>query len=170
MAYELIETIEVGAGGAASIEFTSIPQDGVDLAILLSGRTDGANVTSSIFMQLNSDTANNYAYIILRGTGSSASSTSDSPYNAIRVCYFPGANSTSNTFGNATIYLPNYTSSTSKSIASDSVQENNATASYQNITAGSYSNSTGITSVKLYPASGFGNWAQYSTASLYKIY
>ena len=166
---ELVETIEVGSGGASSIEFTGIPDTGVDLAIALSGRTDGSNVTSSIFMQLNSDTANNYAYLILRGTGSSASSTSDDPYDAIRVCYFPGANSTSNTFGNATIYLSNYASTTAKSISSDSVQENNATASYQNITAGSYSGTSEITSVKLYPASGFGDWAQYSTASLYII-
>jgi len=31
MSFELVETVTVGAGGASSIEFTSIPQDGTDL-------------------------------------------------------------------------------------------------------------------------------------------
>jgi hypothetical protein len=35
MGYQLIETIEVGSGGAASIEFTSIPQDGVQFLTTL---------------------------------------------------------------------------------------------------------------------------------------
>ncbi len=70
---QLIETIEVGAGGAASIEFTSIPQDGVDLLLMVSARTDrnvGADVVGA---QFNSDTtAGNYSVKALGGNVSTA--------------------------------------------------------------------------------------------------
>jgi len=39
-----IATVEVGAGGAASIEFTSIPADWSDLLVVLSGRSTVAMV------------------------------------------------------------------------------------------------------------------------------
>jgi hypothetical protein len=53
MGYQLIEHIEVGSGGAASIEFTGIPQDGVDLVLLASLRTDATGDLASISTKLN---------------------------------------------------------------------------------------------------------------------
>ena len=40
MGMTLIETVEVGAGGASSIQFDSIPQDGIDLVIRMSARNE----------------------------------------------------------------------------------------------------------------------------------
>jgi hypothetical protein len=38
--YKLIETVTVGSGGAANIEFTSIPQTYTDLKLVISGKND----------------------------------------------------------------------------------------------------------------------------------
>jgi hypothetical protein len=38
--YEIIASVTVGSGGAANIEFTSIPATYTDLVVLFSARTD----------------------------------------------------------------------------------------------------------------------------------
>ena len=164
MAYELVETIEVGSGGAASIEFTSIPQDGVDLVLKINGRGDGSGVGRNAVIDFNNTNAG-FSRIRLAGNGSSASSNSTS--NTIGfLTKIPAAATTSSTFGNLSILISNYTSSENKSFSVDSVGENNATEADQEITANLWANTNAITSVKLNLND---NWSQYSTASLYKI-
>ena len=164
MGYQLIEHIEVGAGGASSIEFTGIPQDGVDLQVVYSARNTAGSVVAKV--QLNGDTTSNYQVRSLYGTGSSAAS------NATTLTYFQlfsiGQSSyTSNTFANSELYISNYAGSSNKSVSVNGVTENNATASWQNISAAVYLDTTAITSIKLEANSG--NFAQNSTASLYKV-
>jgi len=66
------------------------------------------------------------------------------------------------------LYIPNYAGSANKSASSDSVRENNATGSIQlRLVASLWSNAAAITSVKLVPD--YGNFAIYSTATLYGI-
>ncbi len=165
MTMTLIETIEVGAGGAASIEFTSIPQDGVDLLILLSGRTDRAQLLDSVDLAINSSTID-FSWASFRGSGStvtSASSTSNQ-FTAATL----GDTGTSLTFSSNSFYFSNYSSSSAKSISSDSVGENNATAAHQTIQATLWDDTSAITSIELSPAGGT-IWKQYTSASLYKI-
>ena len=167
MAMQLIETIEVGSGGAASIEFTSIPQDGVDLVLVLSARSDQATTATSATVNFNSDTGGNYTFIRLTGDGSSATSYTAAA-TAIYFTYsVTGSTATSNTFGNSSLYISNYTSSSAKSISQDGVNENNSTASRQTITAQSWSGTSAISTITL--ATFNNNFVQYSTASLYKI-
>ena len=164
MGYQLIETIEVGAGGAASIEFTSIPQDGVDLLIVYSGRSGDATTYYEASVQFNNDTGDNYSWRSLLGNGSAASSSSGTNVSVARAGVITGASATSNTFGNVSTYVSNYTSSTAKSISVDGVTENNGTTSAQVIYAAVWTGTAAITSLKLTRSS-----VQYSTASLYKI-
>tara|TARA_R110000803_G_scaffold64380_1_gene125369 strand:+ start:880 stop:1380 length:501 start_codon:yes stop_codon:yes gene_type:complete len=163
MGYQLIETIEVGAGGAASIEFTGIDQTGVDLQVVLSARSSGYSVA---LCQFNNDSGSNYSYRSLRGQGVSADSLSNTTTYGW-VSYITNVGYTANTFGNAQLYLPNYTSSSAKSYSADGVNEDNATYAYQMLTAGSWTGTAAITSVKLILLSA--NYLQYTTASLYKI-
>lgn len=168
MAMELIETIEVGAGGAASIEFTSIPQDGKDLLIKFSGRSGG----HAIRIDFNNDTTSTSGLRIrLSGDGSSASSAtaSGNPYVSITQALNETA-TTSSTFSNCDFYFANYSSVGVKSLSVDTVNENNATTAWQGINAASWgdSSSLGITSLKLYQPNF--NLEADSTASLYKIY
>ena len=163
MGYQLVETIEVGSGGAASIEFTSIPQDGVDLVLKFSLRDVDAGTSDVIFFRINGSTAD-FTSIRLTSSGSAVSSA-----GAGRLVYssIVGNGATSNTFSNGEVYLSNYAGSSPKSYSVDSVTENNATAASSSIQAGIWNNTSAITS--LYLAGGGYNFMQHSTASLYKI-
>ena len=163
MAYTLIETVTVGSGGASSIEFAGIPQEtGADLVIRLSAR--GGNELTDL--SFNSDTGTNYTYRFLKGTGSTASSQ-DSSSEAIRFYGITEDSRTANTFSNAEIRISNYTSTTAKSVSIDGVTENNATYAIMAISAGSYSGTSAITSVKL--ASNGDVLDEHTTASLYLV-
>jgi hypothetical protein len=151
----------------ASIEFTSIPQDFTDLLISYSVRGDNANFQGLqiYFNGANSNLTSRY----LLGTGSSAASGTLSYGFAGSIS---GTGSTSNTFGNGTLYIPNYTGSTNKSFSVDNVTENNATTSYQDIVAGLWSQTAAITSFTLLgrtDGGGSNNLITGSTVSLYGI-
>ena len=165
--YKKIASSTVGAGGAASIEFTSIPGTYTDLVVLFSLRSAG-NVTSSwsARITLNSDTTDgNYSRRNVGGDGSAATSSGASDRFA---GHLNNSTATASTFGNGSIYLPNYAGSTNKSYSSDTVAENNATAGFDMLLAGLRSNTAAITTLKLDDFNG-NNLAQYSSATLYGI-
>ena len=168
MGMQLIEHIEVGAGGASSIEFTSIPQDGVDLVLVVSARTTLANNHDSVYVVVNNDTSTTYQHIVLRGYNSTVQSFSLPTTLGLYAGNTSGSTSTSNTFGNFAVAFSNYTSTTNKSVSADSVSENNSSDAHAAIVAASYPNSSAISSLKL--VTNASNFVQYSTASLYKIY
>jgi hypothetical protein len=160
--YIAIATTTVGSGGAANIEFTSIPQTYTDLLLKVSARADALQTT--LIAEFNSSSSS-YTTRYLYGDGSGAFSGNAS------LPYFGGVNPstyTANTFGSTEIYIPNYAGSTNKSLSSDSVIENNATAATAAMWAGLWSNTAAITSIKLTIA-GSANFVQYSTATLYGI-
>jgi hypothetical protein len=163
--FEAIATVTVGSGGAADIEFTSIPATYTDLYVLLSARSNRANVQDWVKVQFNSSTTN-YSWRGLIGDGSSVSSENNT--SAIRMGRVPGANATASTFGNCSLYIPNYASSNYKSASADGVGENNATEAWSALDANLWSDTSAITSIKLLPADGTA-WTQYSTATLYGI-
>ena len=165
MGYELIETIQVGAGGAASIEFTSIPQDGVDLLLVGSARMTTGD--SQNYIYLNDDSGSNYANVQLRGTGSASETFLSSSQTKIEILVCRSSD-TANTFGSSELYISNYTSSANKSISANYVTENNGSTAFQVIQAFSYATSSAISSIQVDPR-GAGLHAEFTTYSLYKI-
>ena len=162
--FTLIASSTVGAGGAASIDFTSIPSTFTDLCLFISARSSDASVVAGVSLQFNSDTTSgNYTWKRLYGAGTGAPG-SDSNLNFVLIS---AANNTSNTFGNGTIYIPNYLNSIAKSMSADSVSENNGTDAYAILGAGKWSGTAAISSIKLVLSAG--NFVQYSTAYLYGI-
>ena len=160
--YTLIASSTVGSGGAANIEFTSIPATYTDLCIITSLRTNRSAVVDDTTFSFNSSSANFTAKYLV-GDGTSASSGSNSYYLLTN-----GNTATSSTFSNHSIYIPNYAGSNNKSFSVDSVSENNATAAYALLTAGLWSQTAAITSIKMAPLYGT-LFLQYSTAYLYGI-
>lgn len=163
--YVLLETITVGAAGAASVTFNNIPQSGyTDLKLVLSSRFSGGAL-DAIGVTFNGSSAN-LSSRRLTGTGTTAVSATYA--SNVFIGNSPGPSETANTFSNSEMYIPNYTSSNYKSTSVDAVTENNATAAYTNLEAGLWSNTAAISSITLTPYSGT-NFAQYSTFSLYGI-
>jgi hypothetical protein len=163
-----IASVSVGVLGAANIEFTSIPSTYTDLCLKISGRSTHTSLDQTEITFNGSATGYNYRSIF--GDGSSAAS-----YGAggsaittyIPLQYLPGIAQTSNTFTSSEMYIPNYAGSNNKSVSFDTVEENNATAAYALIYAAIWSNTAAIASIKIDPQNG--NFAQYSTATLYGI-
>jgi hypothetical protein len=157
----LIETKTLGTA-AASIEFTSIPQDGTDLVAVCSLRASDTGPWASI--QLNGSTAN-FSRRALEGYGSSVASNSRT--DGLNTQVQNPSNYTSNTFSSGTIYIPNYTGSTAKSFSVDTVAENNATDTVTVISAHLWNNTAAITSLAI--VAQVGQLVAGSTISLYKI-
>jgi hypothetical protein len=165
--YVEIASVTVGSGGAANIEFTSIPSIYTDLVIKFSGRFSGASNYTDNRLYFNSSTSG-YSERLLYGTGSSAGSASNAlGYLTWGGGVVNGASSTANTFSNHEIYIPNYAGSQSKSVSTDSVTENNSADVFTMFDAGLWANSAAITSIKMQPDSG--SYVQYSNAYLYGI-
>ena len=165
MGYQLIETIEVGSGGAASIEFTGIDQTGQDLQILLSGQVLSGGL--NIDMRLNNNSSSVYNFKRLAGNGTSASSASNTSQNRF-ILQATGSPSGFGTFSNASIYISNYASTSNKSISIDAVNERNNLGTLMELYAAGFSNTSPITSIQLI-GDGGNNMAQFTTASLYKV-
>lgn len=161
---DLIQTVTVGAGGAASIEFGTggtIPQTYTDLLIVTSLRNAS---NEDVGIKLNGSTAN-FTNRYLFGNGSSTSS--GTVYGNL-AAVAPDSTYTANTFSNGAIYIANYRTSNNKSALVETVSENNATRGIQLLNAMLWSQTPAITSISLYQLN-TANLAQYSSASLYGI-
>jgi len=167
-ALTLIQTVTVGSGGAASITFGTggtIPQTFTDLLIVTSLRTNrtAANAGWANYIAFNGSEAN-ITNRELRGTGSSALSDASS------AAYVIGNSSdrTASTFGNSSLYIPNYRRSIPKSFSIDGVEENNGASAIMTLLAGLWNQTAAITSITIR-----GNqndlMLENSSASLYGI-
>ncbi len=146
--YEAIATVTVGSGGAASIEFNSIPQTYTDLVIKSTSRGNGSFVRA----EFNGDTGGNYSARFVRGNGS----TSASSTQTFIIPDVSNASSwTANTFSNSEMYIPNYNvSGIAKSTSTDLVSENNATENYMALVASNWTGTDAITSIRIFIGSG----------------
>lgn len=164
----LLETIAL-TQSAASVTFDNLPTSGyTDLKIVVSARNSAGGSTEGIFVQMNS-VATGYSNRVLFGNGSTAASGNNS-YGITSKTYLgeiPTSGSTANTFGSIDVYIPNYRSSNQKSISSDAVTENNATAVITALNASLVTSTAAITSLTFTPFSS--NFLANSTFSLYGI-
>jgi hypothetical protein len=163
MTYTLIAHQELGSA-QANITFSSIPATFTDLLIVHSIRSANASVLGVVRAEFNGSSSN-LSYRELFGDGSGAASSAAS---VSRAGYASGNNATSSTFGNSSIYIPNYRSSVAKSFSVDGVSETNGTSAFQVIAANLWNDTAAITSIRLF-IDGGSNIMQYSSATLYGI-
>lgn len=163
MAMTLIETKTL-TSTQSSFEFVSIPQDGTDLYLLMSLRTNTSDVAwNDVFLKPNGSSSNLNCRV-LYGIGSGNSQTFG---EATMRLFANGGGSTSNTFSNVSVTIPNYAGNTNKSLSADSVTEGNATLHAQAFTAGLWTNTSAITSLLI--DTGARSFVAGSMISLYKI-
>ena len=162
MSMTVIEHIEVGSGGAASIEFTSIPADYTDLCLKLSSQSENLNTSVDIVLIQFNSVASGYSAKALQGLGSSVNSFDNTDGF---ILWTPESGTSA--FANTEVYIPNYAGSENKSYSVDTVSEKNATDARQILVAGLWSNTAAITSIKMTVANY--DFSQYSSATLYGI-
>jgi len=164
MAIKKIATVTVPAGGVSTIQFANIPQIYTDLWVVATTRNSGTY--EHVLIGLNGSTAD-FSGMYLSGYGSSNQTGSGSYARYLGNTSRNGY--TANTFGSTNIYIPNYTSSGTKLISSESVGENNDASNWATVTAnGSWAQSAAVTSIELTNEAA-ATIFEGSTATLYGI-
>lgn len=166
--FEHIETQTVGAGGSTSITFSSIAGTYKHLQIRAVTRGTAAVTDQTNWLRPNNSTStSDYAWHQLAGDGANASSYGVSGTNYLAVGQNPGSSQTANIFGAMVIDILDYAStSKNKTIRSLMGADYNGSGQVM-LRSGLYIQTTAITSLVLLTATG--NWAQYSSFSLYGV-
>jgi hypothetical protein len=160
-------TVTVGSGGAATIDFSSIPSTYTDLILKISARgTTTSPDRDALLSNIKfNNTSSTYTSKWVRTQGTAASS-----FNGGALAgYVNASNWTASTFSNTDIYIPNYAGSNQKSYSIDNSAEQNV-ASYDamlGLGAGLWNGTGAINQITI--TLDYGNFAQYSTASLYGV-
>lgn len=167
--FEHIETQTVGAGGAANITFSSIPQTYKHLQIRgLVQATFGSNTMDTFYVRLNSDTGSNYSQHGLYGNGTSAGSFGNASQTYGAAGYVRLTSVADSIFGANVIDILDY-ASTSKNKTVRGLGGVDANGSGAIILTSSVwlNSSTAVNAITLvYPAQ---TLRQYSTFSLYGV-
>jgi len=154
--FEAIATQTLGSA-TASVDFTSIPGTYTDLILIANvKRTAG----SDIEIQLNGDTASNYSFTYIYGTGSTAGSGRASNQTKGNIGYAGTTN-----FTTQIVQFMNYSNTTTNKtfIGRNSPADAGDVSALVNL----YRSTSAITSILLDPLSG--NFDTGSTFSLYGI-
>jgi hypothetical protein len=164
-AYDSIATTTVGAGGASSITFSSIPQTYTHLQLRCSV---GLNAVADYVMRFNNDSAGNYRQHNLYGDGSAASTYNYGNGETFISFAFPfqGLNSLTSFAGNVTDIL-DYTN-TNKNKVSRSLLGTDRNGSGQvALESGLWINTSAVNRIDILPGSS--SFLQYSQFALYGI-
>lgn len=167
--YTLISS-NVLSSAAASVTFSSIPATYTDLEVRISARGSDASFSIETQMLINSDTSANYSNTRIIGNGATVSSSQASTANLnnfVNLRRTPGSTATSNTFSNTSVYIPNYTSTTTKQISVHDVMENNTTTAFTGVVAQLYLGTSAISNLQI--LLGTGNLVSGSSFYLYGI-
>jgi hypothetical protein len=168
--FESIATVTVGSGGAANIEFTSIPGTYQHLQVRFIGQC--ADTASSgtgqnrVSVTLNADTTNaNYAIHQLFGNGSTAGAYAET---SSRLGFGVVPRNSITSFAGNVVDLLDY-ANTSKNTTIRAFGGYDANGSgIINLLSVLWMNTNAVTSIKLEPESAT-NFKQYSTAALYGV-
>jgi hypothetical protein len=165
--FTLIASSTVGAGGAASIDFSSIPSTYTDLVVLTSLRSTATGSAADFFVYASfNGLTTNRTYRRIEGYNGLAGSDNGSNYP---VGITGGSTTTASIFNNGSFYIPNYSSTTiNKSYSADWASENPSAVNYDlGFIAGLWSSTAAINQITITVSTG--NLAEYSTAYLYGI-
>ena len=161
--FESIATVTVGSGGAANIEFTSIPATYKHLQVRcfsIMSFNDGFGK-----LQFNSDTGNNYATHQLYGDGASVGAGANTSVNYIRTTV--SALSGTNPLGASIVDILDYTNTNKYTTVRTLTGSDTNGAGYMMLQSGVWMNTNAITSLKITANSG--NFNQYSSFALFGI-
>jgi hypothetical protein len=170
-AYESIATVTVGSGGAANIEFTSIPSTYTHLQIRgIVKWSDTSDDRTLVQVQYNSDTGSNYARHLVGGNGSGAFADGVASTTARAGARLISSNASyANMFTSYVMDILDYANTNKYKSTKTLGGFNTNGGSFQEIVLGSFlwQNTAAISTIKLLPGSA--NFTQYSQLALYGI-
>ena len=173
--YESIATTTVGAGGAATVTFSSIPSTYTHLQIRILARYTGTqNSGAPMYVRFNSDTGSNYSFHRVLGYANQSSSgvaaAGYATQTYMQAGYTSGGSTTANMFSGQIVDILDYANTNKyKTIKSLGGYDTNTDTGYTSIGlySGNWQSTSAVTSVTIIPDTD--NWAQYSSFALYGI-
>lgn len=165
-----IQTVTIGAGGAASITFSSIPQTYQHLQLRCVLRNNSASTnTLDAYLRFNGDNGTNYASHAVAGTGASAFTTATTSTANPTAMMVSSGGQLANSFGVNIVDILDYCT-TGKNRVSRIMggADMNGGSGYAVIYSTLWLNTAPVTSVTLATIGG-SSFVQFSTAALYGI-
>lgn len=165
--FELIETVTVGAGGAASVTFSSIPGTYKHLQVRALVRDAQASGFNNAQMTFNGDTGTNYSGHMVYGNGTSAASAGYANTANMNVAlYFASAGHAAGVFSVGVVDILDYTNGgkykTARSLTGGDANGSGIVL----LTSGSWRSLSAVTSLTI---SSGATIQQYSSFALYGI-
>ena len=169
-AYDSIATTTVGAGGASSITFSSIPSTYTHLQVRFLARTDrAAQVTDVVRLAYNSDTSSsNYTYHEVGGEGSTTYVYGSGAPERNAFSMTSAASSGANIFGVGIADILDYTNTNKYKVHRNLGGADSNGSGRVALVSGLWLSTSAITSITLTPSSGT-LFSQYSSFALYGI-
>ena len=166
--YESIQTVTVGSGGAANVEFTTIPSTYKHLQVRWIARasSNGFN-DSTLFIRFNSDTTTVCHNHFLIGDGSSASTGNQSNTGNINIGQTVTVAVTANIFAAGVIDILDYQNTNKNKTVRHLLGFDYNGAGKAGMFSGSWGSTVAIDTIRL--ASGSSQFEQYSQFALYGI-
>lgn len=167
-ALTLISTQTVGAGGAASIAFATIPSTYAALRLVLCGRGLAAAALVNVYLRFNGDSGANYAFQYVQTSNGSTSTGGAASQTYINPTYAPAASAAAGHYLLGHFTLPNYADTAHyKGITGDAQAEAGTAGADMLVwrASGRWWSTSAITDIAFTLSSG--NWAEGSWARLY---
>jgi hypothetical protein len=166
--YESISTVTVGAGGSATVTFSSIPATYTHLqirGIMRAGQTDTGR---NMFMQYNGDTGANYNWHYFDGDGTSVTGSGAANQNQMLCGRMNAASAPASSFGVIIIDILDYANTNKyKTFRAITGAERNG-GGVVRFDSGTWRSTSAINSVNFY-VSDSDSFQQYSQLALYGI-
>jgi len=165
--YDSIATTTVGAGGASTVTFSSIPSTYTHLQIRALTRDSRVATNSDATIRFNGDTAANYNAHNFSADGTTIYAGAYVSSTNINIGNQPGSSATSNIFGGSVIDILDYANTNKfKTVRCITSYDTNG-GGWVNIGSGTWRSTSAITSITFTPL--VSPYVQYSSFALYGI-
>ena len=170
-AFESIATSTVGAGGVASVTFSSIPSTYTHLQVRVLARSARADWGDTLQVRVNGDTGSNYYGHYLLGNGAATFAGS---YGATSGSFYSGTTAAGSaptgTFGGPIIDILDYTSANKNKVFRVlHGADNNSTNGAVGFLSGAWNNSSTAINSLTFTVFTANNFVQYTQFALYGI-
>lgn len=114
---------------AASIDLPNIPASFAHLELIVYARGDAGVAAVTVKLQFNGDTGNNYSAQVFFANGTTITGAEDIGVSSMRVGRVPAGTAIANSFGCASVQIPNYAQATNhKAVTGASASRDSAAA------------------------------------------
>jgi len=166
--YDSLATVTVPSGGAAFIEFTSIPSTYKHLQVRWIFRSNRVTNPDFLKLTLNGDTATNYSWHYIQGDGSTTLASASASADYIINRSAPGSSQAANVYGAGITDILDYANTNKYKTSRTLGGFDDNSIGQVSLQSGNWRSTSAVTSLRLTVGAGT-LLSQYSSFALYGI-